>query len=213
MTVGLGTGSTAAYAVIALARRISQERIKVRCVPTSNGTEAMAQSHGIPLTSWREVDQFDITIDGADEVDPAFCMIKGGGGALLREKIVAYSTTMEIIVVDQSKIVAALGAFPLPVVVCPFGWESTKRHLECAYKRNVTRRKNADGSDFFSDDGLAVLDISFRSPLGDPHALETEIKGIPGVLEVGIFVGLCQRLVIADESGNVEIRDAAPRKS
>ena len=127
MTVGIGTGSTAAFAIHALGQRYQSETLTLRCVATSQESEDLARTYGIPFVSLSEItDGFDVTIDGADEVDPAFRLIKGGGGALVREKIVAQATRSEIIIVDASKVKPALGAHPLPVAILPFAWEWTQ---------------------------------------------------------------------------------------
>lgn len=206
MTVGLGTGSTAAYAVTALAERLQREALKIRCIATSSGTAALASEHGLDLVGWDTVRRFDITIDGADEIDPAFRMIKGGGGALVREKIVASLTDQEIIIVDDRKVVTALGSFPLPVAVIPFGWQALRDSLEEIYGHPVTPRLAADGALFFTDEGFVVLDIAFGGPLPDPDLLEPELKSMPGIAEVGIFRGLCHRLIIGYADGTIEER-------
>jgi len=206
MTVGLGTGSTAAFAVPALAARVQAEGLSLRCLATSAATEELARAHGLVLTDWGSISVLDITIDGADEADPELRLIKGGGGALVREKIVAASTTTEIIVVDEHKIKEALGAFPLPVAVLPFGWESTQAQLSDYFHCPVTLRHAPDGSVFVSDDHLYILDMAFGAPLPEPNTLEAEIKRIVGVVEVGLFVGLCQRLIIGYADGHTEER-------
>ena len=204
MAVGLGTGSTAAYAVPALAARILAEGLRLRCVATSQATEALAQAHGIPLAGWDDTSHLDLTIDGADEVDSQFRLIKGGGGALLREKLVAAITTTEIIVVDGSKVVAALGKRPLPVVVVPFAWQSTQARLQDRFGVEAPPRLGPDGAMFVSDDGGYVLDMAFGAPLPSPEDLEADIKRIVGVVESGIFVGHCQRLIVGHSDGRIE---------
>ena len=176
MAVGLGTGSTAAYAVPALAARMRAEGLRLRCVATSLATEELARAHGIPLFDWAEMGRLDVTIDGADEVDPQFRLIKGGGGALLREKLVAAVTDVEIIVVDATKVVPSLGAHPLPVVVVPFAWQSTQARLQDRFGVPAPPRLAPDGTLFVSDDGGHVLDLAFGAPLPSPDTLEAEIK-------------------------------------
>jgi ribose 5-phosphate isomerase A len=207
MTVGLGTRSTAAYAIAALGQRVQTEGLRLRALATSVASAQLAQSYGIPLGDWQDIHRFDITIDGADEVDPQFRLIKGGGGALVREKLAAVVSDVEIIVVDDSKVKAALGASPLPVAVVPFAWQSTQARLESRFGCPIIPRR-ADGSDelFLSDDGLYVLDMAFGAPLPDPDTLEREIKCVTGVVEVGLFVGLCQRLIIGYPDGHIEER-------
>ncbi|MDQ2688292.1 MAG: ribose 5-phosphate isomerase A, partial [Armatimonadota bacterium] len=165
MIIGLGTGSTAAFAVLALAQRIQAEGLRLRCLPTSVASAELARSHGIPLTDWEAVRRFDLTIDGADEIDPQFRLIKGGGGALVREKLAAVVSDIEIIVVDDSKVKAALGAFPLPVAVVPFAWQATRARIAERFGCPITPRRTSDGELFVSDDGLHVLDLSFGAPL------------------------------------------------
>lgn len=208
MTVGLGTGSTAAYAIAALGQRVKAENLHLRALATSAASAQLAQMHDIPLTDWESVRRFDITIDGADEVDPAFRLIKGGGGALVREKLAAVVSDVEIIVVDESKVKTALGAHPVPVAVVSFAWQSTRDRLQARFGCPVTPRRAAGDSLFLSDDGLYVLDMAFGAPLPDPDQLEHDIKSVIGVAEVGLFVGLCQRLVIGFEDGHVEEQDA-----
>ncbi|MCW3059131.1 MAG: ribose 5-phosphate isomerase [Capsulimonas sp.] len=201
MIVGLGTGSTAAFAISALHARILSEGLEVTCIPTSRATAESARSVGIPLSDWDTVRKLDLTIDGADEVDPAFRLIKGGGGALLREKIVASATDHQIIVVDDHKLKAALGVFPLPVAVVPFGWQATRDRLEYLLSAPVTPRKTPKGDIFISDDSLYILDIHFGGPLPDPDALTARIKTITGVIETGLFIGLCHRVIVGHLDG------------
>ena len=203
MTVGLGTGSTAAYAIAALGQRIQAENIHIRSLATSAASTQLAQMHGIPMADWESIQRFDVTIDGADEVDPAFRLIKGGGGALVREKLAAAVSNVEIIVVDDSKVKAALGAFPLPVAVVPFAWQSTRDRLQSRFGCPAVLRRTGDAF-FLSDDGLYVLDMAFGAPLPDPDTLEREIKSVIGVVEIGLFVGLCQRLIVGFSDGRIE---------
>ncbi len=209
MAVGLGTGSTAAFAIAALGVRLRAEHLVLRCLATSLAIEDMARAEGIPLADWNSITRLDLTIDGADEVDPQFRLIKGRGGALVREKMVAAVTQTEIIVVDDSKVKAVLGARPLPVAVLPFGWQSTRDRLQTRFGCPVTLRTLPEGTEFVSDDHLAVLDMAFGAPLPDPERLEWDIKSIVGVVEVGLFIGHCQRLIIGYADGHVEEK-AAP---
>ncbi|MGO8669941.1 MAG: ribose-5-phosphate isomerase RpiA [Capsulimonadaceae bacterium] len=204
MNVGLGTGRTAAYAIAALGRRIAAEGITIRAIATSAGSHTLARDVGIPLVDWDDVRRFDITIDGADEVDPAFRLIKGGGGALVREKIVAAATDVEIIIVDPGKMVPALGAFPLPVAVLDFGWQATRDRLESLFGCRAVPRQDACGGVFLSDDGLIILDMHFGRPLPDPDNLEARLKSVVGVVEVGLFVGLCHRVLVGRTDGGVD---------
>lgn len=208
MIVGLGTGSTAYFAIVRLAERIRVESLRVRCIPTSERSATLARELDIPLTSFAEVLHVDVTIDGADEVDPAFNLIKGGGGALLREKFVASASESELIIVDESKLKERLGAFPLPVEVVPFGWQMTLKHL-----RDLgcdARFRSSDAGPFVTDNGNYILDCSF-GVIEDPPALEREIVGTCGVVECGIFSGLATRVIIGKSDGSLEER-AEPEK-
>ena len=209
MTVGLGTGSTAALAIHTLGRRFQAENLHLHCVATSLESEELGLSYGLAFVEHKDVDRFDVTIDGADEVDPDFRLIKGGGGALVREKIVAAATDVEIIIVDESKVKPALGARPLPVAILPYAWTWTQARLEEVFRVPAPRRLLLSGEPFLSDDGLYVLDLAFGLPLPSPDTLEAQLKTIVGVVEVGLFVGLCQRLIIGYSDGRVEER-AAP---
>jgi len=206
MTVGLGTGSTAAFAVKALAARLVEEHLDIRCLATSSAITQLAQDLGIPLADWTSVNRFDITIDGADEIDPEFRLIKGGGGALVREKLAAVVSDVEIIIVDPSKVKAALGAFPVPVAVVPFGWQSTRERLCEKFSCPVTTRNRPDGQLFLSDDGLHILDLASGAPLPDPERLDRELNSVVGVVEHGLFIGLCHRVVIGHADGVIEER-------
>ena len=212
MTIGLGTGSTAAFAIHALGKRFQIEKLILRCIATSKESEDLGRSYGLLFVDFADVRRFDITIDGADEVDPQFRLIKGGGGALAREKIVAVATDTEIIIVDESKVKAALGAFPLPVAVLPYAWEWTQARVEEKFRVSAPRRSLSSGEPFLSDDGLYILDIAFGGPLPSPETLERELKTIVGVVECGLFVGLCQRLIVGYGDGHVEEK-AAPASS
>lgn len=208
MIVGLGTGSTAYFAIVRLAERIREESLRIRCIPTSERSATLARELGIPLASFAEVLHVDVTIDGADEVDPAFNLIKGGGGALLREKFVASASDTELIIVDESKLKQRLGAFPLPVEVVPFGWQMTRerlRDLGCD-----ARFRSSDSAPFVTDNGNYILDCSFGA-IEDPPALEREIVGTCGVVDCGIFSGLATRIIIGKSDGSLEER-AEPEK-
>lgn len=206
MTVGLGTGSTSAFAIHALGRRFQSESLSLRCVATSRDSEELGRSYGLTFVDVADVSRFDLTIDGADEVDPEFRLIKGGGGALVREKMVAAATDTEIIIVDEGKVKPALGRFPLPVAVLPFAWQWTQARLQAAFGVPAPRRALPSGDPFLSDDGLFVLDMAFGAPLPAPNTLEARLKTVVGVVESGLFVGLCQRLIIGHADGRVEER-------
>lgn len=206
MTVGLGTGSTSAFAIHALGRRFQAEALSLHCVATSQESEELGRSYGLVFVEVAGVSRFDITIDGADEVDPAFRLIKGGGGALVREKIVAAATEAEIIIVDEGKVKAALGAHPLPVAVLPFAWQWTQARLQSEFGVPAPRRLLSSGEPFPTDDGLYILDMAFGAPLPSPDTLEARLRSVVGVVESGLFVGLCRRLIIGHADGRVEER-------
>jgi ribose 5-phosphate isomerase A len=201
--VGLGTGSTAAFAIKELGLLVNKG-LRIRGVPTSKASTLLAEQCGIPLVDLNEVRKVDVTIDGADEIDPLFNMIKGGGGALIREKLVAIVSGLEVIIVDAPKLVAVLGnTVPVPVEVLQFGWclpESRLRELGC-----IPRLRQESGHAYESDNGNYILDCQF-GPITDPAYLDKAIKQIPGVVESGIFAGLADRLIIGSDEG-VEIRD------
>lgn len=201
MVLGLGTGSTSNLAIERIGRKVS-EGLRVRGVATSLATEALARKVGIPLVSLDEVEELDLTIDGADEVDPRFNLIKGMGGALLREKVVAFASREEVIIVDDSKLVEVLGTkSPLPVEVTPFGHTKTAHALESL----GCRAKVKGGAvPFVTDNGNLIYECRFER-IDDPELLEAELHLIPGVVECGLFIGLATKLVVASDRG-VEIR-------
>ena len=196
--VGLGTGSTAGHATRALAQRV-QDGLRIVGVPTSEATAQLARELDIPLRDLNDVDAIDVTIDGADEVDPAYNLIKGGGGAHTREKLVARATHLEVVVVDSSKLVQRLGEVrPLPVEVLPFAWRMAQRGLE-ALGCTATLRGGAE-LPFRTDNGNYLLDCHFGG-IDDPVMLEQAIKALPAVVESGLFVGLTGALVVAGPDG------------
>jgi len=209
MVVGLGTGSTVHYTLQRLAERLREEGLAVRGVPTSLDTERKANALGIPLASLEDVESIDLTIDGADEIDARFDMIKGGGGALLREKVVASLSRREIIVVDSSKVVERLGVrFALPVEVVPFARAAVARRI-AALGASWTLRMR-DGSEVArTDNGNEILDCRFPGGIADAPDLERALDEIPGVVESGLFIGLAHVLVIGEEGGRVETRERA----
>ncbi|MFQ6117409.1 MAG: ribose-5-phosphate isomerase RpiA [Candidatus Bipolaricaulia bacterium] len=200
MVVGLGTGSTVYYAIRKLGERV-QAGLEVRCIPTSRETEELARKLGIPLADLPQVGRLDLTIDGADEVDSECNLIKGGGGALLREKLVASASKKYIITVDETKLKRYLGAFPLPVEVVPFGWQVTLKRLEGLGCRAALRER--DGEPFLTDNGNYIIDCQIGR-IADPAGLEREIDLIPGVAECGLFIGLADRIIVGREGGRVE---------
>ncbi len=200
MLVGLGTGSTAAYAIEALAQKVT-EGLQIRGVPTSKETERLARKLGLQVTM--EFDTIDVTIDGADEVDVAGNLIKGGGGALTREKIVAAASDREVIVVDESKLVERLGRFPLPVEVVRFGWQVARKRLEklgCEAKLRTT----ADGRPFVTDNENYIVDCTFGE-IAEPDRMQAEINLIPGVVENGLFVSLTSLVVVGSNDGSTRL--------
>ncbi len=204
MVVGLGTGSTATFAIRAIGERIQKEGLAVRGLPTSQRSEALARVVGIPLLDFSQVTELDLTIDGADEVDNAFNLIKGGGGALVQEKIVAAASRKMVIICDSSKVKSTLGAFPLPIAIVRFGWHSTLRKLE-GFGHEVSLRRLPDGSPFVSDDGLYIADMHCGT-IPNPPDYVARIKRIVGVAEVGLFVGLATAVVIGKDDGTTEVR-------
>lgn len=201
MVVGLGTGSTAAFAVRKLAARLADGTLKdVVGVPTSRATEALATSLGMPLTTLDVHPVVDLTIDGADEVAPDLSLIKGGGGALLREKVVAQASRREVIIVDAPKLSPRLGTkWPVPVEVLPFGWRSQSLFLESLGAR-VTVRLSLDGAPFQTDQGNLVLDCDF-GPLHDAAGLAAKLDSRAGVMAHGLFLNLTTDLVVAGADG------------
>lgn len=204
MRVGLGTGSTVHFTLLRLAERMA-EGLKIVGVPTSIDTQNKARALGIPLADLESVEGLDLTIDGADEIDGRFDMIKGGGGALLREKVVASITRRQIAIVGADKVVARLGAFPLPVEVVPFALAVIRRALE-RRGAGVVPRLGKDGNPYVTDNGNRILDCRFPGGIGDPGALEAELDRLPGIVETGLFVGLAHTLVIGHEDGRAEVR-------
>ena len=205
MRLGLGTGSTVHFTIQRLAERIREERLAVRCVPTSIDTEKKARSLGIPLVELDDVEALDLTIDGADEIDGRFDMIKGGGGALLREKVVASISREEAIVVGASKVVSRLGTtFPLPVEVAPFARATVARALARLGCEPVLRRSGE--RTYSTDNGNLILDCRFARGIEDAAELERRIDSIPGVVESGLFVGLAHVLYIGRDDGTCEVR-------
>ncbi len=204
MRLGLGTGSTARHFVDLLGEQV-RSGLRVICVPTSRETEAQAQSCGIPLTTLDETPALDLTVDGADEVGPDLSLIKGGGGALLREKIVAGASARMIVIADQSKYVAALGRFPLPIEVAQFGLGATMKALEKAIgavqaNGPLGLRRGPDGHPFVTDGGHWIVDAALGR-IDDPKALAHALADVPGVMEHGLFIGYAQMVIIAGPDG------------
>ena len=194
MIVGLGTGSTAEFAVKKIGELV-RNGLSIRGIPTSDSTKILAESEGIPLIDFSETMFIDLTIDGADEIDANLNMIKGGGAALLREKIVASASREEIIIVSGSKLVQQLGTFPLPVEVIPFGWQVVFNQLESLQGNPELRLKQGQPS--VTDQGNFIVDCHFRK-IENPEQLEQHLNMIPGVVENGLFINLCTRMIMAD---------------
>ena len=211
MKLGLGTGSTAAWMVRCLAERIREDGLRIVGVPTSSRTAELAASLGIRLSTLDEVKWLDLTIDGADEFDPNLNLIKGGGAALLQEKIVATASDRMIVIADAAKEVAQLGAFPLPVEVIPFGWQTTKALIEeTLYSLDVMSRdlalRMAKDVPLRTDEGHYILDLSLTR-IGNPRQLALVLNQIPGVVENGLFIDICDVVVIGHGDGRVTVRD------
>ncbi|MFO0705344.1 MAG: ribose-5-phosphate isomerase RpiA [Nitrospira sp.] len=199
MVVGLGTGSTAKHMVIALGEKV-RAGMKLRGIPTSQETAVLAREAGITLIDADNRWEIDVAIDGADQVDPAFNLIKGGGGALLKEKIVAASAKQFIVLVDHTKQVPVLGgSFPLPIEVIPFGWGSTAREIESlTHSRVVLREKH--GAPFKTEAGNLIVDVHLAA-IDRPAELEVALNQIPGIVETGLFVGRTNMLIIGTPQG------------
>jgi ribose 5-phosphate isomerase A len=201
--VGLGTGSTAAFFIKLLAEQV-RAGLRIRGIPTSIKSQELAQSLGIPLTTLDECQEIAVTVDGADEVDPQLRLIKGGGGAMLREKIVASATKQLVIVADASKQVAVLGKFPLPVEVIGFAQALVTKRIT-ALGAEVSVRKGADGQPYLTDEQHHILDCRFGL-IQDADGLARELSDMPGVVEHGLFVGMAKVVLFARGSEIVELR-------
>jgi len=210
MRLGLGTGTTATHFIALLGARVA-EGLDVLCVPTSERSRTLAKLHSIPLASIDEVPELDLTIDGADEYDPQLRLIKGGGGALLREKIIALASRRMVVIADSSKSVTVLGKFPLPIEVNVFGLEVTRRMILEAARASgadgeVRLRKTASGQPFVSDNEHFMVD-GFFGAIPDPEQLADRLAAIPGVVEHGLFIGIAKAVISAGPMG-IEILGA-----
>jgi ribose 5-phosphate isomerase A len=204
MRLGLGTGSTAKHFVDLLGERV-RGGLDVVAVPTSETTRAQAERLGITLTTLDETPELDLTIDGADEIAPDLTLMKGGGGALLREKIVAAASAKMLVIADQSKWVAMLGRFPLPVEIAPFGAAATRRAVEAATAAAgcpgaAMLRKAPNGHAFVTDGGHWLLDAQLQR-IADPKTLAARLSAVPGVMEHGLFIGLAGTAIVAGPDG------------
>lgn len=211
MRVGLGTGSTAAWLVRCLGERVREEGLKMRGVPTSARTAELARDVGIEVISLDEAKWLDITIDGADEFDGELNLIKGGGGALLHEKVVATASDQMVVIADVGKEVERLGAFPLPVEVIPFGWQTTRALIEetlvsmDVLGRSTSLRMNG-ATPYITDEGNYILDLHLNR-VGNPRQMAMVLNQMPGVVENGLFVDICDIVVVGFGDGKVEMRD------
>ncbi len=204
MTVGLGTGSTAARFVDLVGQRM-KAGLRVRCVPTSEATRAQAERLGIPLITLDQQPFVDLTVDGADELDSELRLIKGGGGALLIEKIVATASGRMVVIADASKQVETLGRFPLPVEIVRFGFGATRNMIEvlaadAGCRGEIKQRMRSDGQPFVTDSGNFILDCAFGR-IDEPEALDEALKLIPGVVENGLFLGIADAAIVAGPDG------------
>ncbi|MBT8416359.1 MAG: ribose-5-phosphate isomerase RpiA [Silicimonas sp.] len=211
MQVGLGTGSTAAWLVKCLAERMKSEGLKFTGVPTSTTTAELATELGVPITTLDEARWLDLTIDGADEYDRELNLIKGGGGALLQEKIVATASDRMIVITDATKKVETLGAFPLPVEVVPFGMNTTKRLLEemlegLEVMGNTGKFRVKGDQLFVTDEGNHIIDLHLGR-IGNARQLSLILNQVPGVVENGLFIDICDVIVTGHGDGKVEVRD------
>jgi ribose 5-phosphate isomerase A len=204
MRLGLGTGSTARHLVELLGERV-RAGLKITAVPTSEATRVQAEQVGIALTTLDTTPELDLTIDGADEIAPDLTLIKGGGGALLREKIVATSSAEMIVIADESKWVDILGRFPLPIEIAPFGATVTQRAIEksaaqvgCSGPAPLRRAQN--GHAFVTDGGHWLVDAQLQR-IADPQSLAARLSAIPGVMEHGLFIGLARAAILAGPGG------------
>ena len=209
MRLGIGTGSTAAWLVKLLGERVQAGELDVTCVPTSSRTRDLAEQCGLRLGTLDDTAPLDLTIDGADEFDPDLNLIKGGGGALLQEKIVACASARMIVISDPTKEVPRLGAFPLPVEIIQFGWRTTMQAVEDALEgmdvagRRIALRLNRD-EPFVTDERHFIIDLHLRR-IGDPASLAARLARLPGVVEHGLFIGIADTVVIGEESGEARV--------
>lgn len=211
MKVGLGTGSTAAWLVKCLGERVKHEGLRFTGVPTSTATAKLAGDLGIPITTLDEAGWLDLTIDGADEFDNELNLIKGGGGALLQEKIVATASDRMIVIADKTKKVETLGAFPLPVEVIGFGMKTTKRLLEEMLESldvmgNTGKFRMKGDQLFVTDEGNHIVDLHLGR-IGNARQLSLVLNQVPGVVENGLFIDICDVIVTGHGDGTVEMRD------
>ncbi|OAM79315.1 ribose-5-phosphate isomerase RpiA [Devosia elaeis] len=209
MRLGLGTGSTARHFVDLLGEKVAAG-LDVICVPTSEATARQAQELNIPLSDLDTLDRLDLTVDGADEIDPGLNLIKGGGGALLREKIVAAASDAMVVIADASKCVEALGRFPLPIEVNRFGLGATRHAIEQVLTHHGAQgglklRGEEAGNPFVTDGGHLILD-AFFGRISQPEALSSDLLNIPGVVQHGLFLKMCSKAYVATPNGVEELK-------
>jgi len=204
MLVGLGTGSTATYFIEALITRVKETGLKIEAVATSSRSYEQAAAGGIPLLDVNDITRLDITVDGADEVDHQKRMIKGGGGALLREKIIASISREMVVIIDETKLVKHLGKFPLPVEITQFASKAIIKQIHNHGFQGELRR-NKQGTLYTTDNGNYIIDIHLRYPCNEPERDHLTLNNIPGVVETGFFFNLAGRIFVGHPNGNVDI--------
>lgn len=199
MNVGLGTGSTMYYAIRYLSERV-KNGLNIKCIPTSEKTAEWARTYNIPLTNFSETHHLDVVIDGADEVDPNFHLLKGGGGALLREKIVANATDQFIVIIDESKYVNQLGKFKLPIEIVPFGYEYTIQLVESLGCKATLRQSN--DAIYVTDNQNYIIDCDFGM-INNPKQLNNQLISIIGVVETGLFIDMANKILVSQSSSGL----------
>ncbi len=208
MVVGLGSGSTATWFIICLAERYHKENLDIVTVSSSKSSHALAMKLGLPYASIDAIDRITVTFDGADEIDDANQIIKGKGGALLREKILAYSSDEFIVLVDETKCSKTLGKVALPVEVTKFGYILTAKHL-MPYASHISIRTHENGTIYNTDNDNFIFDLELK-PVTDWKALENNLKKIPGIVETGIFLNCANRVIIGKSDGTIQFRNINP---
>lgn len=204
MKVGLGTGSTAKYFIEALSKKV-REGLLIECASSSKASLDLAKKLQIPILQPDQIETLDVTVDGADEIDPIKNMIKGGGGALFREKILAHASKEMIVIVDEKKFVDKLGTFPLPVEISPFGFKATLKSL-LNLSLGGAIRKTSEGTYFITDEGNYLFDFAPIKTLVLDEDFDSKLKKIPGVIETGLFLGYAGKVVVGFEDGRTEVR-------
>ena len=210
MRIGLGTGSTASWFVRLLGEKVRSERLRLLAVPTSSATAKLARDEGIPLAELNDIDgKLDLTVDGADEFDADLNLLKGGGGALLREKIVTAASSRMFVIADEAKEVRRLGSFPLPVEIARFSWRATAARVEEAlsdrqYENRIGTLRLSDAGPFETDGGNYILDLAMGE-INHPGDLSKALSEVPGVFEHGLFCGLCDCVAVGSEDGSVRL--------